>query len=157
MLGQLNNTEIEEVLKKQLIGRIGCHTNGTTYIVPISYAYDGTYIYGHTYEGMKMQMMRSNPIVCFEVDIMENMANWNSVICQGEFEEVTDSKEREKGIDLLLNRSLPYITSETVQLTPHWPFQTNNLDKIDGIIFRIKLKEKTGRYEAQGEATYYAS
>ena len=88
---------------------------------------------------------------------MENMANWDSVICQGDFEEVTDSAEREKGIHLLLDRSMPYLTSETVHLTPNWPFSTDKLDKIDGIIFRIKLKEKSGRYETSEKAMYYAS
>lgn len=158
MLGKLNDTQIEEVLKKQLFGRIGCHADGVTYIVPISYAYDGVYIYGHTYEGMKMEMMRKNPNLCFEVDIMENMANWNSVIGWGEFEEVTDKREREKGINLLLNRTLPFIYSETMKLTPQWPFPVSELGEIKGIIFRFRLKEKTGRFESsENRADFYAS
>jgi nitroimidazol reductase NimA-like FMN-containing flavoprotein (pyridoxamine 5'-phosphate oxidase superfamily) len=40
MIGDLNFKEVEEVLKDQLIGRIGCHSNGVTYIVPVSYAYN---------------------------------------------------------------------------------------------------------------------
>ncbi len=75
MFGNLNKDEIEEVLKHHLIGRIGCYAFDTTYIVPISYGYDGESIYCHTYEGLKITMMRKNPRVCFEVDTMENMAN----------------------------------------------------------------------------------
>jgi len=75
MIGDLDKYEIEKVLRQQIIGRLACHANDKTYIVPISYAYDGIYIYGHTYEGMKIRMMRENPKVCFEVEIMENMAN----------------------------------------------------------------------------------
>ena len=40
MIGDLNFKEVEEVLQDQLIGRIGCHSNGITYIVPVSYAYN---------------------------------------------------------------------------------------------------------------------
>jgi len=157
MMGKLTIDQIEEVLKKQIIGRIGCHADDTTYIVPVSYAYDGTYVYAHTYEGLKMQLMRKNPKVCFQVDIMENMANWQSVICFGQFEEVTDPSQRLDAIEHLMHRRLPYITSQTVHLTPHWPFQTNEVSKVDGIIFRIRLIEKSGRFEMTIPEHFYAS
>jgi nitroimidazol reductase NimA-like FMN-containing flavoprotein (pyridoxamine 5'-phosphate oxidase superfamily) len=147
MFGNLENHDIEEVLKEQVVGRIGCHANNITYVVPTSYAYDGTYIYGHTEEGLKIEMMRQNPNICFEVDTMENMANWKSVITWGVFEEVTDSHEREKALKILLDRKFPLISSRTVQLTPNYPFYSGNLNDIKGIVFRIKLNEKTGRYE----------
>ena len=83
MFGKLNNEEIEGLIQSQLIGRIGCHADDVTYVVPISYAYDGTYLYGHTYEGMKVDMMRKNPKICFEVDSTRNLANWQSVIGWG--------------------------------------------------------------------------
>jgi hypothetical protein len=41
MFGKLSSIEIEEVLTQQIIGRIACHANDMSYIVPISYAYDG--------------------------------------------------------------------------------------------------------------------
>lgn len=147
MIGDLDKYEIEKVLRQQIIGRLACHANDKTYIVPISYAYDGIYIYGHTYEGMKIRMMRENPKVCFEVEIMENMANWKSVIAWGEFEELTDSEKRKKATQELLDRTLPIITSETVKITPHWPFPPTDLNKVNGIVFRIKLTEKTGKFE----------
>jgi hypothetical protein len=51
MFGVLNDNEIEQLIHEQFIGRIGCHADDITYVVPISYAYDGEYIYGRTYEG----------------------------------------------------------------------------------------------------------
>ena len=157
MLGKLNPEEIEEVLQSQIIGRIGCHAGGVTYVVPISYAYNGIYIYAHTHEGKKIDMMRENPKICFEVDTMENMANWKSVIAWGEFEELTDEKEREAGLQILLNRILPIITSKTVQLSPHWPFPPEDVNNIKGIVYRFKLTEKTGRFETSNNAPFYAS
>jgi len=156
MIGKLEAHEIEHVLCRQIFGRIGCHANNITYVVPISYAYDGTYVYGHTYEGMKIEMMRENSEVCFEVDIMENMANWKSVIAWGKFEELTDAEERKKGVQILLDRSLPIITSTTVQITPHWPFPPSDLNKVKGIVYRIKLNHKTGRFEKNEVNVYLA-
>ena len=58
MFGTLNSEEIEVLLNNQLIGRIGCNANNTTYVVPISFAYDGEFIYSLTREGMKINIMR---------------------------------------------------------------------------------------------------
>jgi nitroimidazol reductase NimA-like FMN-containing flavoprotein (pyridoxamine 5'-phosphate oxidase superfamily) len=145
MIGVLEGDEIEDVLHHQSIGRIGCHANNITYVVPVSYAYDGAYIYGHTYEGMKIKIMRENPKVCFEVDTMENMANWKSVICWGEFEELTNSDERKIAIQKLLDRILPLITTQTVPLALHTPFPPTDFNRANGIVYRVRLNEKTGR------------
>jgi hypothetical protein len=148
MIGDLNFKEVEEVLKDQLIGRIGCHSNGVTYIVPVSYAYNEPYVYIHSLEGKKIDMMRNNPEVCFEVDVMNDMANWKSVISWGTFEEITRMEERDKALKILLDRSLPIISSEKTHLGREWPFTNNNANEIAGVFYRIKLKEKTGKFES---------
>jgi nitroimidazol reductase NimA-like FMN-containing flavoprotein (pyridoxamine 5'-phosphate oxidase superfamily) len=147
MFGELNQQEIEDVIRYQVIGRIGCHADGLTYVVPISYAYDGEYIYGHTKDGMKIQMMRKNPEVCFEVDTFQNMANWQSIIAWGQFEELTHDPERHIGLTKLHERILPLIPSATTKLSPDWPFTPKNIDAIKGIVYRVRLGKKTGRYE----------
>ena len=147
MFGKLNNEEIEGLIQSQLIGRIGCHADDVTYVVPISYAYDGTYLYGHTYEGMKVDMMRKNPKICFEVDSTRNLANWQSVIGWGEFEELNDKEEKAKALRILNDRALPFLSSETMHITPQWPFPSENINDIRGIFYRIRLIEKTGRFE----------
>ena len=147
MFGKLDKDEIEDVLAHQIIGRIGCNAFNTTYVVPISYAYDGEYIYCHTYEGLKIIMMRANPNVCFEVDTMENMANWKSVIGWGIFQELTNESDLKIAIKKLYNRIIPEVASKTLQLSPQWPFPPDNPEQVKGIVFRIQLYEKTGRFE----------
>jgi nitroimidazol reductase NimA-like FMN-containing flavoprotein (pyridoxamine 5'-phosphate oxidase superfamily) len=147
MLGKLNNAEIEEVLQKQIIGRVGCHANDLTYIVPISYAYHDDCVYARTKAGMKIEIMRKNPQVCFEVESFQDMANWTTVIAWGTFEEVKNEEERKHALQLLLQRHLPLISSQTVHLSPNWPFEPADINSIEGIVFRIQLKEKTGRFE----------
>jgi nitroimidazol reductase NimA-like FMN-containing flavoprotein (pyridoxamine 5'-phosphate oxidase superfamily) len=153
MIGTLNNEEIEEVLLNQVMGRLAFHADDNTYIVPISYAYDGQYIYIHTGEGMKTEMMRKNPKVCFETDHLLNMANWKSVIVWGTCEEVNTKTDRHSALSLLLNRILPIISSETTHLSPQWPFPPDNLDEIKGVICKITVNKKTGRFEKNQEYT----
>lgn len=146
MFGKLDEHEIEQVIHDQVVGRIGCHHDDITYVLPISYAYDGNYIYCHSGEGMKIRMMRGNPRVCFQVDIMENMGNWKSVVAWGDYEELSDEK-REEALLQLVNRKLPLVSSATTHIVPHWPFLPDNLDDIRGIVYRIRLDTKSGRFE----------
>lgn len=154
MFKNLSKTEIEKVISGNITGRLGCHEEGKTYIVPVSYAYSGDYIYVRSFEGLKISMMRKNPNVCFQIDQMENMANWQSVIVWGVYEELTKVAERNKGLEILQSRVLPTISSETVKLSPEWPFPTGRLSNIEGIVFRIRITEKTGRCEKPNSRVY---
>jgi nitroimidazol reductase NimA-like FMN-containing flavoprotein (pyridoxamine 5'-phosphate oxidase superfamily) len=155
MFGTLNNEEIETILHNQLIGRIGCSANSNIYVVPISYAYDGEFIYSLTREGMKVNYMRHNPHVCFEVEEIPDLGNWKSVICWGEYEELPNRSERHHALLLLHDRQLPAVTSATTKLSSTWPFKPENIDSINGVVFRIRLYKKTGKYEKQeGDAIY---
>ena len=147
MFGNLDKDEIEKVLSHQMIGRIGCYAFDKTYVIPISYAYDGESIYCHTYEGLKITMMRKNSRVCFEVDSMENMANWRSVIAWGDFEELINNEDRKIAIQNLYKRIIPEVPSKTLQFSPQWPFPPDDFENVKGIVFRIRLYDKTGRFE----------
>ena len=141
-----------------MVGRLGCHADGITYVLPVSYAYDGAYVYAHTTEGMKINMMRKNARVCFQTDNLNDLSNWQSVILWGEFEELTGEPEKTEALQKLIERKLPLISSETMHLAERWPFQgTDDLSKISGIVFRIRVTEKTGRFEKAGERRYYAT
>ena len=147
MQGELETREIDNLLSDNYIGRIGCHANGKTYVVPISYAYYDQTIYAHTYDGMKVQMMRDNPNVCFQIDKMHGIADWESVITWGVYEEIVDKDKRMEALKILSERHLPHNATETVKLSSEWPFAPRNLEDIDGLVFKINISEKTGRYE----------
>ena len=146
MLGELSKKESIDFLKNYSYGRIGCYAFGKVYVVPLSYAYKSDALYFHTFDGQKVEMMRKNPDVCFQVDQLDGMANWKSVIIHGKFEELS-KEERNKGIDILLKRKIPAVVSETVKLAPDWPFTDLQQTKIPGIVFRIGIKDITGRFE----------
>jgi nitroimidazol reductase NimA-like FMN-containing flavoprotein (pyridoxamine 5'-phosphate oxidase superfamily) len=149
MLGQLDKKEIEKVLNENVLGRIGCHDQDRTYVVPVTYVYDGTSILAHSVEGLKIRMMRANPQVCFEVDDVKDFTNWKSVILWGEYEEITDADEKNEVMQQFVDRvmrlkisetALPPETTET-RLHPRSP------GVIKPVIYKIKIKEMTGRYE----------
>lgn len=150
MLRELDNNQIEALLKDQLIGRLGCHSAGITYIVPVNYVYDGTNIYCHSAKGMKIDMMRQNPEICFEVDKIKDMTDWQSVIAWGRFEEITGIAEQQKVLQQLTDRITPYIIDDSV--TREHGFVDNESDigtTVELIMYKIIVDKKTGRFEAR--------
>jgi uncharacterized protein len=153
MMGQLSSEEIEALLHKGVLGRIGFHNGHKTYVVPISYVYHDGYVYCHSHAGMKTDILRKHPYVCFEVEQIANLANWQTVIMQGYFEELTDPVDRLQALRRLHDRKLPTITSHTTKLTNEWPFESEHLSLIPGVTFRLRITEKTGRFESSDNPT----
>jgi len=148
MLGELNQLQIEALLQQQVTGRIACHANGVTYIVPVNYVYDGSCIYGHSSKGKKIDMMRNNPEVCFEIDEIQTIFKWKSVIAWGTFEEVTDIGERQRIMQALIHRIMPL--SENPKDHPSHGIIENDSDigdEVELIVYKITLYKKTGRFE----------
>ena len=143
MLGELNEAQIEQLLRDEVVGRIGCHSAGFGYVVPITYAYADGCVYGHSGPGRKIAMMRANPHVCFEVDHLDDMRNWRSVIAWGTYEELA-GEEAAAAMRLLIERLRPLATSETGQ-----PPRAHARDTAGSaaVLYRLRLDEKTGRYE----------
>ncbi|CAN5438049.1 pyridoxamine 5'-phosphate oxidase family protein [soil metagenome] len=149
MLGELNETQIDNLLLSQAIGRIAC-TNGTQpYIVPVTFMYDGKQIFGQTYEGTKLEIMRKNPNVCFQVDLMVNMANWQSVLVFGKFHELKGEAAIEARANLY-EKVFPLLTSSTIHAHEHGVDTTvEDTSRIKPVMYRIHIDEKTGRFERQ--------
>jgi len=148
MLGELNATEIEKLLKELPIGRIGCHADGITYIVPINYVYDGVNLYAHSAKGMKIDMMRKNPEVCFQADAITNLQNWESVVCWGRFEEITDMLEREHTMQKIINRVMPLMQGESAQPSHGFTGDASDIGfEMELILYKIVLTKKTGKFE----------
>ena len=150
MLGKLTTSEIDELLYSANLGRIGCSFNGKTYVVPVNYVYDGRSIIAHSVEGMKVNIMRRNKDVCFEVDEVQNNKNWKSVIAWGTYQEITGERERYDAMKLFVDRMLKLKISTTAhppELSAERLRSSNH--SVKPVIYRILLSEKTGRYEKE--------
>ena len=152
MLGDLSDQEMEELLRSETIGRLGCHAAGMTYVVPVAFVYDGGYVYSHSPEGRKIRMMRRNPEVCFEVDRIVSVIEWKSVIAWGPYEELKGDAAR-FGIDLLMKR----LSNPPLGTTGHpsYPLRWAESRPPDPegtvvVAYRIRLGRMRGRFERPG-------
>ncbi|HEY1296825.1 MAG TPA: pyridoxamine 5'-phosphate oxidase family protein [Chloroflexota bacterium] len=143
MIRALAGEEIERVLRAETVGRIGCHAGDRTYVVPVSYAYEDGAIYAHSAHGQKIDMMRQNTIVCFEVDHVEDLVNWNSAICWGTFEELK-GPEAERALHMLRAR----LEKDLPRVLEHGELAAEAAaDGGQPVVYRIRLTETSGREE----------
>ena len=136
MIGTLAPTEIERLLHQHRIGRLAVSAEDHPFIVPIAYAYDGECLYGYSMNGRKIQTMRAQPRVCFEIDEIDSPSSWRSVVAEGVYEELATDAERRAAI-----RRLAGIDADLVPvgLNGHGPHHI--------VLFRIRLATKSGRFE----------
>jgi len=130
-VNELTRPEIDELLRTQTVGRVGCHADGTTYVVPVIYGWDGENVYVLTVEGLKTRILRSNPSVCFEVDAYDGPGVWRSAILQGDYEELSGD-DVERALELLRDR---------FGATSRRPRESGR----QAVAFRINVREATGR------------
>ena len=150
MIGKLSDQQMQTILQQNMMGRIGCSSNSKVFVVPVCYAYNGKSIIAHSAEGMKITMMRNNPQVCFEVDVITSITNWQSVIIWGQYQEILDEKERFYSMKYLMSRLLQFSESERVHHNQgivageeNGHFNAN----IRPVVYRISIDEMTGRFE----------
>ena len=149
MLGELNELQIDNLLLSQTVGRIGYTDGDNPFITPVTYVYDGKYIIGQTREGLKVSIMRNNAKVCFQVDKMSDLSNWQSVVVSGKFQELKGEKAA-LARNYLCNHVMTLMTSAAIH--PHEHEVNGVIDdsnRIKPIMYRIKIKEKKGRFEKQ--------
>lgn len=148
MLRELHEEQMEDLLKNQVVGRIGCHSADTIYVVPVNYIYKEGVIYCHSAKGLKIDLMRANPKVCFEVENIIDMTRWQSVIAWGRFEEITALNEQEEVLQQLVNKVSPYIADDSVTREHGFVDEESDIGTtVELIIYKIIVSRKTGRFE----------
>jgi nitroimidazol reductase NimA-like FMN-containing flavoprotein (pyridoxamine 5'-phosphate oxidase superfamily) len=92
---EMTSKEIDQFLTCARVGRLGMSLETGPYIVPVGYAYADGEIFFHTCnKGLKMDVLRKNPNVCFEVDeSLSDTSMFKSVIASGTAE-IIDDKEK---------------------------------------------------------------
>ena len=108
-----NVQEIEAVIKKAIVCRLGMSDGNQPYIVPVCFGYQDGKIYIHSsLEGLKVAYIKKNPNVCMEfetdVEIVEKdqACDWGvkfrSVICFGRASFITDEIKKTEALDILM-------------------------------------------------------
>jgi nitroimidazol reductase NimA-like FMN-containing flavoprotein (pyridoxamine 5'-phosphate oxidase superfamily) len=90
---EMAENECRDALARLSFGRLACAHDNQPYIVPIYFAYDGQHVYGFSTAGQKIEWMRSNPLVCLEIDEWTSHDRWMSLIVSGRYEELPDGPD----------------------------------------------------------------
>lgn len=149
MNGSLTQLEMDNLLHSQLIGRLACLQGDEPYIVPMAYAYEGNQILGQTSPGLKLNILRQHPKLCFEVDQMIDLRNWKSVVLFGTFREIQETQINPSR-QWLFDRIFPLSTPAEMHGYGH-PVDSAMTDenRVKPILFAIDIHRMTGRYEKQ--------
>jgi len=81
----LSRKETDALLLRNKVGRLAFTFNDRVDIQPIHYVYESGWIYGRLSEGEKITTLGHNRWVAFEVDEVEDIFNWQSVVVHGSF------------------------------------------------------------------------
>lgn len=141
MLRDLSPEVTDYLLSTQFFGRLGCAADGQVLVIPVAYLYDGHAIYGQTHEGTKIDMLRKNPAVCFEVDDVYSPSCWRSVVVQGVYEELHGDERQYAEQRLGPGRVAPVKESHDVQ------HDSDVATPPPTVVYRIRILSKTGRSE----------
>lgn len=93
IFGTLELDECIKLLSDNYIGRIAFISGKNPFITPITYYYDAkeNFILSYSTEGHKIDAMRKSKIVALQVDEINTIQNWRSVMAHGVFEELEGS------------------------------------------------------------------
>ena len=109
-----DRAEIETILLNAEICRIGLCVDNKPYIVPMNFGYHDNCLYLHSAKvGKKIEMLKTNPNVCFEVEGKSEQVDGGEVACKwsmkfvsiignGRAMFVEDREEKKKALNVLM-------------------------------------------------------
>jgi uncharacterized protein len=81
----LDDASALRVLERQHVGRIAFARRDRIDVVPLHYVYEDGWIFGRTTFGEKLEHIHSNWWAAFQVDEIDGIFDWRSVIVHGGF------------------------------------------------------------------------
>lgn len=104
---------LEEILNGAIICRVAMMDENQPYILPFNYGYEDGKMYIHSApEGKKIDLLKKNPKVCFEVEDRAELlkgkkaCDWatlyRSVVGYGEIEILSDEQSKQKCLEIIM-------------------------------------------------------
>ena len=90
LIRTLSTLECTKLLAANRVGHLACAKEGQPYIVPLYYAHSDNHLYAFSLPGKKIDWMRTNPLVSFQVDERGQGRGWRTVVVDGRYEELPD-------------------------------------------------------------------
>jgi|SRR5271157_1075656 nitroimidazol reductase NimA-like FMN-containing flavoprotein (pyridoxamine 5'-phosphate oxidase superfamily) len=138
-------TQIEAILHAAPVCRIGMSGLRHPYIVPVNFGYRNKQLFVHSAnKGLKLELMRKNPNVCFEIDteieIVKNEkacnfgTSYKSVIGFGTVLFVEKTADKIEGLNCIMEKYSPGKT---------YHYDQSEIDKI--VMLKIRIESVTGK------------
>ncbi|MHC4243849.1 MAG: pyridoxamine 5'-phosphate oxidase family protein, partial [Planctomycetota bacterium] len=135
---------IEDIIRKGQVCRLALSENGRPYIVPLCFGYKDNTLYFHSAcEGKKLDILRKNNNVCFEIDIDQELVKgkkacncsmkYRSVIGFGKAELIEDIESKRKAFNIIMQNYLKGFfkySEESIKNT---------------VIIRVEIESMTGK------------
>ena len=137
--------EIDRIIKSTEVCRIAYADQNIPYITPVSFGYDGEYIYVHTAtKGRKIDFLKKNSYVCFEFEAdvktitdPEIACKWTaafkSVIGYGHMKDLESFEAKDHAI----NQIMLHYSGKT------WDFEEKMLQNVK--LWKIEISEISGK------------
>jgi len=144
-----DKAEIERIIQKALVCRVALSDGDSPYVFPVCFGFkDGTIYFHSAQEGKKIEILRKNNKVCFELDIDtelvegEGGCDWgirySSVIGFGTASFIKDIEEKKKALHVLLEH----------YSDKAYEFPEPSLNQV--AVIKIRVESMTGKKEALG-------
>ena len=136
---ELDNDEINALLKRMHYGHLACCRDSKPYVVPVNYAWDGRSIFVYTTEGKKTDIIAKNSNVCLQVEDVTNAHHWTSVVVDGIAEPIEPGEERGRALKLIMKVDPTLTPAVSVHWMDSWVKQ--NVE----VIYKITPGLTSGR------------
>lgn len=143
-----DRAELESIIGTASVCRLAMSEDDRPYIVPLCFGYKDGNLYFHSAgEGKKLEVLRVNTSVCFEMDIdhelvradllCESEMKYRSVIGFGQASFVDEVEEKRMALDIITR----HYSEENAQGTYNYPEQK----LANTVIIKVEIESLTGK------------
>ena len=144
---------IKSIVAKHDNGRLGLFDNKYPYVIPMNHSMVENQLYLHgAFQGKKMELMRKNPKVCYEIDAPLKQSpeglrtchlEYESILFFGEIKEIIDEEER-------------YEVLKKIQQQYGMPFKHGSEKHCNAYVITLDYATaRTGRFRPRGQRDLY--
>lgn len=138
---EMSKQEAERMLSSALVGRLGLCAGDEPYVVPLAFCYMDGKIYTHGAKtGKRVDYVKRNPRVCFEVDEYDPDGFWRSVIVFGDGRLSDGTEMKLKALRGLAQKYSGNTKAEKLR--------RDSVEEMDLYICEIEVDQITGRKSA---------
>ncbi len=126
----LGREEMESIISKADVCRLGLSVDNIPYIVPLNFGYRDSCLYFHTPKvGKKTDMIKTNSRVCFEMDIdhevvraenpCDSSMKFRSVIGYGRASLLDEIEEKRRALDIIVEHYSGQVNEYKEKMVDH--------------------------------------